>query len=158
MIDGVRDERWAELLGQAWRAVAGESAPPPAEVQLHGSAPDEVLAARLPVADAAIACIGTALLAAARLGGRRAVSLDVEHVAAAVRSEVHLRLGGQPHGSGFAPLSRFWRTADGWARTHANYPWHRSALLAALNAGGAEADAGDDVSLGRLRPGTPGTT
>ena len=32
----------------------------------------------------------------------------------------------------FAPLSRFWRTADGWVRTHANYPHHRARLLAAL--------------------------
>jgi crotonobetainyl-CoA:carnitine CoA-transferase CaiB-like acyl-CoA transferase len=36
---------------------------------------------------------------------------------------------------GFAPLSRFWRARDGWVRTHANYPWHRSALLDALGVG-----------------------
>jgi hypothetical protein len=35
-------------------------------------------------------------------------------------------------GGGFAPLSRFWRAGDGWVRTHANYPWHREALLRAL--------------------------
>jgi crotonobetainyl-CoA:carnitine CoA-transferase CaiB-like acyl-CoA transferase len=33
---------------------------------------------------------------------------------------------------GFAALSRFWPAADGWVRTHANYPWHRDALLSAL--------------------------
>jgi hypothetical protein len=32
----------------------------------------------------------------------------------------------------FAPLSRFWRAADGWVRTHGNYPWHQEALLRAL--------------------------
>jgi crotonobetainyl-CoA:carnitine CoA-transferase CaiB-like acyl-CoA transferase len=35
---------------------------------------------------------------------------------------------------GFAPLSRFWRSADGWVRAHANYPWHHAALLQALDA------------------------
>lgn len=33
---------------------------------------------------------------------------------------------------GFAPLSRFWEASDGWVRTHANYPWHRAALLRCL--------------------------
>ncbi len=31
--------------------------------------------------------------------------------------------------SGFAPLSRLWPAAEGWVRTHANYPWRRAALL-----------------------------
>jgi crotonobetainyl-CoA:carnitine CoA-transferase CaiB-like acyl-CoA transferase len=53
-------------------------------------------------------------------------------VAAAVRSESFFRIGDRPAGAGFAPLSRFWRTADGWVRTHANYPWHRAALLREL--------------------------
>lgn len=49
-----------------------------------------------------------------------------------MRSEIHLR---DPAGNGidgFAPLSRLWPAADGWVRTHANYPWHRAALLTAL--------------------------
>ena len=52
--------------------------------------------------------------------------------ASTVRSEALLR---DPAGSserGFAPLSRLWPTADGWVRTHANYPWHRAALLKAF--------------------------
>jgi hypothetical protein len=53
-------------------------------------------------------------------------------VAAAVRSERYFRRGGESAGAGFAPLSRFWQAADGWVRTHANYPWHRAALLRAL--------------------------
>ncbi|MBR8743323.1 CoA transferase, partial [Nocardiopsis sp. MG754419] len=32
----------------------------------------------------------------------------------------------------FAPLSGFWRAADGRVRTHANYPHHRERLLGAL--------------------------
>ena len=46
-----------------------------------------------------------------------------------------------PTGPGFAPLSRFWRAADGWVRTHGNYPWHRAGLLRALGCAG---DAQDD--------------
>jgi hypothetical protein len=69
------------------------------------------------------------------------VRLDRGHVAAAFRSEAFLRVDGQPAGPGFAPLSRFWRAADGWVRTHGNYPWHRAALLRALGcAGDAEGD------------------
>ena len=99
------------------------------------------LPSRLPVEDVAIACVGVALLAAAALhagrGGEewRDLRLDRGHVAAAVRSEAWVRVNGEPAGAGFAPLSRFWRTRDGWVRTHANYPWHREALLRALRCG-----------------------
>ncbi len=49
-----------------------------------------------------------------------------------MRSEAWLRdPAGRPL-RGFAPLSRLWSTADGWVRTHANYPWHRAALLDGL--------------------------
>lgn len=84
------------------------------------------LMSRLPVEDTAIACIGAALLAAGP------AELATEHVAAAVRSEAHLRLDGRSPQDGFAPMSRFWRASDGWVRTHGNYPWHREALLRAL--------------------------
>ena len=65
----------------------------------------------------------------------RTARLDRGHVAAAFRSEAYLRLNGAPAGAGFAPLSRFWPTRDGWVRTHGNYPWHREALLRALGTG-----------------------
>jgi crotonobetainyl-CoA:carnitine CoA-transferase CaiB-like acyl-CoA transferase len=89
------------------------------------------------VAETAIACVGTALLAAASLAeqrdGRRPVaSLHPGHVGAAMVSERHFRIAGRPAGPGFAPMSRFWPTADGWVRTHANYPWHLAALIEAL--------------------------
>jgi len=77
------------------------------------------------------------------------VTLDRSQVCAAVLSERHFRssgLGGTQ--VGFAPLSRFWRTADGWVRTHANYPWHKIALLQAL---GVRDDPGHIASaLGEL--------
>ncbi|GAA5145001.1 CoA transferase [Pseudonocardia eucalypti] len=129
---------WHDLLAEAWRAVAGE-APLPAHLSVD-HVPRDQLPADVPVADTAIACIGAALLAAVALGkgpedqagSSRAASLRGDHLAAAVRSESYLTVGGRAAGPGFAPLSRFWRTADGWARTHANYPWHRRALLGAV--------------------------
>ncbi|MFJ7963921.1 CoA transferase [Streptomyces sp. NPDC096324] len=108
------------------------------------------LEAALPVRALARACVGACALAAAELGARRAglarvprVSVDDGAVATAFVSERHLRIDGRAP-LNFAPLSRFWRTADGWVRTHANYPHHRARLLHAL---GAADDAGpEDVA------------
>ncbi|MGW2227503.1 CoA transferase [Streptomyces formicae] len=101
------------------------------------------LPGRLPVGGLARACVGACALAAAELTALRTggdvprVLVDDGAVATAFTSERHLSVdGGKP--VNFAPLSRFWRTADGWVRTHANYPHHRAALLAALGVPGAE--------------------
>jgi hypothetical protein len=118
------------MLDEAWTAVAGSSGTRPADLRVSG--PDGLLPSRFPVLETAVACAGTALLAAAALGGHETVELDREHVADAFRSERFVRVDGQPLGDGFAPLSRFWPAADGWVRTHANYPWHRDALLDVL--------------------------
>jgi crotonobetainyl-CoA:carnitine CoA-transferase CaiB-like acyl-CoA transferase len=117
-----------------------------AAVDLAGAEPVAVtgvpspaaLASPLAVAECAVASVAACLSAAAELahartGRRPHVELDTAHVAAAVRGEAWLR---DPDGNGiegFAPLSRLWPAADGWVRTHANYPWHRAALLAALD-------------------------
>jgi crotonobetainyl-CoA:carnitine CoA-transferase CaiB-like acyl-CoA transferase len=130
-------ELWARLLGEAWAALG--SGGPGTGLQVTGV--PGWLPSHLPVEDTAIACAGAALLAAAELqaqrGGpvTRTARLDRGHVAAAFRSEAYLRLNGAPAGAGFAPLSRFWPTRDGWVRTHGNYPWHREALLRALGTG-----------------------
>ncbi|MEU6357407.1 CoA transferase [Streptomyces sp. NPDC047072] len=96
------------------------------------------LQGRLPVRLLARACVGACALAAAELGARRAgldrvprVRVDDGAVAAAFSSERQLLINGRAPVS-FAPLSRFWRTADGWVRTHANYPHHRARLLDVL--------------------------
>ncbi|WP_301251786.1 CoA transferase, partial [Streptomyces somaliensis] len=105
----------------------------------------DALPARLPVLEAARATVAVCALAAAELAAARRggpvprVRVDDGAVATAFRSERFLRLGGRAW-EGFAPLSRFWRTADGWVRTHANYPHHQSRLLAALGL-----PAGSDV-------------
>lgn len=96
------------------------------------------LPARLPVRELARATVGVCSLAAAELVAARngvprpAVRVHEGAVATAFVSERRMRIDGRAPVS-FAPLSRFWRTADGWVRTHANYPHHRERLLAALD-------------------------
>ncbi|THC55482.1 carnitine dehydratase [Streptomyces sp. A1499] len=81
--------------------------------------------------------MGVCSLAAAELLSLRnrvpvpAVRVNEAAVATAFVSERHLRIDGRTPTS-FAPLSGFWRAADGWVRTHANYPHHRARLLDAL--------------------------
>ncbi|MFD3354699.1 CoA transferase [Streptomyces fradiae] len=129
------------------------------------------LPARLPVRESARAAVAVCALAAAELAaegaGRTAagpavplsggpgaggpgagrvravprVRVDDGAVATAFHSERFATLDGR-RWDGFAPLSRFWRTADGWVRTHANYPHHEARLLAALGLpAGSDADA-----------------
>ncbi|MER6093865.1 CoA transferase [Streptomyces bluensis] len=118
-----------------WEALGGDPAllPRVSEVVRDGALPS-----RLPVKEVARACVGACALAAAELGARRAglaevprVRVDDGAVATAFVSERHLLVDGRQPVT-FAPLSRFWRTADGWVRTHANYPHHRARLLGAL--------------------------
>ncbi|MCX5389904.1 CoA transferase [Streptomyces sp. NBC_00094] len=113
-----------------WSALGGD----PALVDRveYGGTPGQ-LPARLPVMDLSRAAVAVAGLAAVeRAGLRGPVRVDDGAVATAFVSERHLRVDGRAPVN-FAPLSRFWRAADGWVRTHANYPHHRAALLAALD-------------------------
>ena len=134
------------LIDQAMSSLTGEGQPgqgQPARLDITG--PSGQLPSPFAVEEIAVACVGTALLAAARLHDQRGGSpvraaLDRGHVAAAVRSERFFRRGGASAGAGFAPLSRFWPARDGWVRTHANYPWHGLALRSALR---TSDDAGD---------------
>ncbi|PFG38631.1 CoA transferase family III [Georgenia soli] len=81
---------------------------------------------------AVVAC-GRAATALGRARGRvPCVMVDSADVAAAFDSFRHLRVDGREV-VGFAPLSRFYATADSWVRFHANYAHHRRALLAALD-------------------------
>ncbi|MEH0422249.1 CoA transferase [Streptomyces sp. B21-083] len=118
-----------------WAALGGDPAAP---ARISTVVRTGVLASRLPVRESARACVGACALAAAELGALRAglpempgVRVDDGAIATALVSERHLLVDGRAPVS-FAPLSRFWRTADGWVRTHANYPHHRARLLAAL--------------------------
>ncbi|WP_031173805.1 CoA transferase [Streptomyces durhamensis] len=134
----------------AWSALGGD----PAAAARVTTVPQEgALQARLPVRELARACVGSCALAAAELAARRAglaevpgVRVDDGAVAAAFHSERHLLVDGRAP-VGFAPLSRFWPTADGWVRTHANYPHHRARLLGAL---GLPANAPVETVAARL--------
>jgi hypothetical protein len=89
------------------------------------------LPARTAVGALASASVGAAAAQAAAIAGRSQRPLDPVRLAVAYSSERWLRIGGsQP--TAFAPLSGFFRTADGWVRTHGNYPHHATALRAAL--------------------------
>ncbi|MFJ9605072.1 CoA transferase [Kitasatospora sp. NPDC101176] len=126
---------------EAWAALGG-AADLLERVSFHG--PDDLLPSGLPVRRLARATVAACSLAAAELAAHRgggpvpAVRVDEGAVATAFVSERHLTVDGRTPVS-FAPHSGFWRTADGWVRTHANYPHHRARLLAALD---LPADAG----------------
>ncbi|MBV6697277.1 CoA transferase [Kitasatospora aureofaciens] len=127
----------------AWAALGG-SADLLERVSFHG--PDAVLPSGLPVRQLARATVAACSLAAAELAAHRnggpvpAVRVDQGAVATAFVSERHLTVDGRTPVT-FAPHSGFWRTADGWVRTHANYPHHRTRLLTALD---LPADAGPE--------------
>lgn len=143
--DGARTGAALPGLAHAWAALDGDAALLDAvSCRLRAG----VLPARLPVLDLARATVAVCSLAAAELSALRAgaagsgsgsggspgvpsVRLDDGAVATAFTSERHLRTDGRAP-ENFAPLSRFWRTRDGWVRTHANYPHHRVRLLRAL--------------------------
>ncbi|MDI9833987.1 CoA transferase [Streptomyces sp. KAU_LT] len=131
-------------LESAWSAVGGD---PALLERVSAVVREGALTARLPVREAARACVGACALAAAEAGARRAglagvpaVRLDDGAIATAFTSERHLLVDGRAP-VWFAPLSRFWPAADGWVRTHANYPHHRAALLSALGVSGEDPDA-----------------
>ncbi|MFF0739606.1 CoA transferase [Streptomyces sp. NPDC004111] len=143
---GTRDERGDDrdhpgpgadtATAHAWAALGGR----PDLVTKVSYARDagDVLPARLPVRELARATVGACSLAAAELAAARGAAPDVPAVrvsegavATAFHSERVLRIDGRAP-TNFAPLSGFWRTADSWVRTHANYPHHRARLLAAL--------------------------
>ncbi|MFM9877840.1 MAG: CoA transferase [Rhodoglobus sp.] len=133
------------ILDAAWHAL-GEDPAVLALVSPHG---DQVpLDSALPVGQLVHDAVAASSLSAGLLVARRsdaavpAVSLDPVRVATAVTSERHFRLRGEPMNA-WAELSGFWPTADGWVRTHANYPHHRARLIEALDL----TDAADTAAL-----------
>jgi hypothetical protein len=126
-------------LHEAWSALGGEEQL--LELVTVAGEDPALLPARLPALPAMLAAVATSTLAASVLDAARTgsdpapVYIDAQHVALAARSERYARAGGTGPTSLFAPLSRFWRTADGWLRLHANYRWHRDRALGVLGCG-----------------------
>lgn len=101
----------------------------------------------LDVEGLSLGAVGAAATALNALtGGARKYSVRAGSVAAAFDSFGHLRIAGRRQ-PGFAPLSGFHRSCDGWVRVHANYPHHAKSLMRALGV-----DNADDVRtvLGQL--------
>lgn len=98
---------------------------------------EDVLPSRLPVTRLALGAVSAFVAAANRYAeivhglGPRRWRVTPARVAASFLGDRVMRLDGRAV-PGFAPLSGFFETADGWLRTHANYPHHRARLLAAL--------------------------
>lgn len=130
------------FMDRAWDALGGDP------VLLHrvSTRGGTGLVCPLPVGELALGAVGVQRLAAEELltgaGGQvPVIAVDAAHVGVAFRSERFLRVDGRPAGAGFAPLSRFWPTADGWVRLHANYPHHHDAVVRALGTDPAAAAA-----------------
>ncbi|WP_309128311.1 CoA transferase [Microbacterium sp.] len=82
----------------------------------------------------ALASLAVALVGADRSGIRphdQRVASDAAKVQASFGSEKVLRVDGVAP-SIWAPLSGFWKVADGWVRTHGNYPHHAERLARLL--------------------------
>jgi len=130
----------SDPLPAVWDALGGH----PRELRrLSVSGPPATLRSVFPVTGVGVAAVGASLLAAT-LGTGAPIGLDTRGLAVALRSERCLRRDGRPAGSPFDPLSAFHRTAGGWLRLHANYPWHRAAALHAL--GCAEQEVPDAIA------------
>ncbi|WP_245717389.1 CoA transferase [Nocardia jejuensis] len=113
--------------------------------------PGANLAATLPV----WALAGGSVAAFAAAADRRRVAhglsplesvVDPARVTASFSSERLFRIGHDKP-EAFAELSGFFRSADAWMRTHANYSHHRARLLAALE---LPADATRDTAIARI--------
>lgn len=145
-------ERHTTGTGQAWAALGGDPALLARVSRERRAGP---LPSALPVLELATSTVAACSLAAAEFSCVRArsallppVHVDDGAVGAAFHSDRLVRIDGRPPVT-FAPLSRFWRTADGWVRTHANYPHHRSQLLATLGITDT-GPAGDEAAAERV--------
>ncbi|GAA1830274.1 CoA transferase [Pseudonocardia ailaonensis] len=113
------------MIEAVWAALGGSAG----ELRrLTISGPERTLGSRFPVTAFGTATIGAALLAASDGD----VAIDTRQAAVVLRSERYLRRAGEEPSSLFDPLSAFHRTADGWIRLHANYPWHAAAARSVL--------------------------
>ncbi|MFK3678686.1 CoA transferase [Microbacterium sp. NPDC090218] len=86
------------------------------------------LPSRLATADLAWASVCAATVSA----GHSPDLLDPTRIAIAYRSDRVLTIDGATPPV-WSPFSGFWPSADGWIRTHGNYPHHAAGLRAALH-------------------------
>ncbi|WP_102194449.1 CoA transferase [Microbacterium aurantiacum] len=122
----------------AWRAIGGDDA---ALDMVADASPPPSLPSRLPVAALLGDAVALAALAIQQVQidrGRRsawsAVRLDGRRLTTSAQCERHFLLDGVAPDA-WAPLSGFWQAADGWVRTHGNYPHHARRLAEILGIG-----------------------
>lgn len=135
---------------EEYTRLAGRPAVPVDMTEDRDVLPSRLAAGELAVGSVASAATSAAALSRARGGPLPGVRVDGRRVSAAFRSDRLLRIDGRPI-EAFAELSGFWRTADGWVRTHANYPHHRRRLLAALDLPDAAGAPELETALSRRR-------
>lgn len=138
------------LLASAWVALGGD--PDLLDlVEVTGQDVGLLSSSSLQALPAMTAAVSASTLAASVLGAARRgtpssrVRVDAKHVALASRSERYAGRDGAGEAALFAPLSRFWRTADGWLRLHANYAWHRERALSVLGCGDRPEDVAEAI-------------
>lgn len=123
------------LLARVWAELGAD----PRSIQRVRCADAPVpLPSRLATGELAWASV-SAVMCAAELSPMR---LDPVRIAAAYRSDRFLTIDGEAP-SVWSPFSGFWRSADGWVRTHGNYPHHAAGLRSALGLG--ESATADEV-------------
>lgn len=139
------------FLGQFWTDL-GED---PRALTRVASGGYPAFRSRLPAGFMAADAVAAASLAAALMADRRiraadgrprTVELHSSRLTTAIASERHFRLNGSKPEI-WTAYSGFWRAADGWVRTHANYPHHQSRLLSAI---GLPAAAGVETFAHRI--------
>jgi len=81
----------------------------------------------------ATATVESVRSAVAECAPGRAITTSPDLVASAFGAIDHLRIDGRAP-EAWAPMSGFVRAADGWIRTHANFPHHAAAITRALGA------------------------
>ncbi|MBO3662961.1 CoA transferase [Microbacterium stercoris] len=126
------------------RAAAHALGIPPEQLErVEATAPawsSHLPVAELAVDSAAVASLAIDLTAEARGSvSSEPVRIDGARVAASFASDRVLRVDGKKPDV-WSPLSGFWRTADGWVRTHGNYPHHAERLRRLLGT--------DDIARG----------
>ena len=127
-----------EIGQNAWRALGGDAA---ALDMIADVSPPAALPSRLPAAALLGDAVALAALAVQQVqidrGQRSAFSpvrLDGRRLTTSAQGERHFLLDGVAPDV-WAPLSGFWETADGWVRTHGNYPHHARRLAGILGIG-----------------------
>lgn len=105
------------------------------------------LPSAFPVSELATTSISTAALAAARLAGGRAVTVDRRLASAWFASSIAPEGWSVP--PAWDPIAGDYETSDGWIRLHTNAEHHRAAALGVLGCAGTREAVSEAVSAWR---------